>query len=62
MPQAVQDTLQNLLQDRILLLDGSMGALIMARRLRSQVSDAAAPLIVADNWFEELRARAGREE
>ena len=31
MPESTSDTLKNLLEDRILLLDGSMGALIMQK-------------------------------
>ncbi len=36
---------------------GPGGRFIMGRRLRSQASQQASPLIITDNWFEELRQR-----
>jgi hypothetical protein len=38
---------------------GRDGRFIMARRVRSEAG-AAAPLIVTENWFEELRQKLGK--
>ena len=36
------------------------GRFLMARRVRSNVPASIVPLVVADNWFEELKQKVAR--